>query len=155
MAELQADTSRRYVSPVHGKADRMATIGSPHGDRAAARYRKQRQDPSRHPPKSDILFMDEPAPGLDQLAVSPGRAVVIVFGAADCVLPPIAGARLVRCSDAALAWRYAMTTSTGRIGPGYAVVDAALRLRYLTHDFAPGERCERIQILVNALDGSR
>ncbi len=99
-----------------------------------------------------MLFMDEPAPGLDQLAVDRGRAVVIVFDTEDRALPLVAGAQLVRCSDPAIASRYAMTTSTGRIGPGYAMVDAAGQLRYLTHDVA---RCERIQILVNALDGSR
>ncbi len=100
-----------------------------------------------------MLFMDEPAPGLDRLAVGRGRAVVIVFDTEDCALPLIAGAQLVRCSDPAVASRYAMTTSTGRIGPGYAMVDAAGQLRFLTHDVAPGQRCERIQILVNALDG--
>lgn len=111
-------------------------------------------DSGRVPPP-DMLFIDEPAPGLDQLAVAPGRAVVIVFDARDCVLPFIAGAQLVRCSDPALASRYAMTTNAGRIGPGYAVVDAAGQLRYLTHDAALGLRSERIQILVNALDESR
>jgi hypothetical protein len=110
------------------------------------------REPSCHLPRPDLLFLGEPAPGLDELTVDPGRAVVIVFGAQDCVLPLIAGAQLVRCSDPALAGRYAMTTSTGRIGPGYAVVDAAGQLRYLTHDFAPGERGERIQRLINALD---
>lgn len=99
--------------------------------------------------------MDDPAPGLDQLAVDRGRAVVIVFDIDDCALPLIAGAQLVRCSDPAMASRYAMTTSTGRIGPGYAMVDAAGQLRYLTHDLALHERCERIKILVNALDGAR
>ncbi len=59
----------------------------------------------------------------------------------------------MRCSDPAVASRYTMTTSTGRIGPGYAVVDPAGRLRYLTHDGTPGERSERIQILILALDG--
>lgn len=112
------------------------------------------REPSLHLPQPDLFFVDEPAPGLDQLAVDSGRAVVIVFGAQDCVLPLIAGAQLVRCSDPALAWRYAMTTSTGRIGPGYAVIDAAGQLRYLTHDFAPGERGERIQRLINALNES-
>jgi hypothetical protein len=102
-----------------------------------------------------MLFMDEPAPGLDQLRISPGRAVVIVFGAQDCLLPLITGAQLVRCSDPAVARCYAMTTSSGRIGPGYAVVDAAGQLRYLTHDHAASERSERIQALVLALDGSR
>lgn len=110
------------------------------------------KEPRRHLPQPDLFFLDEPAPGLDQLAVDPGRAVVIVFGAQDCVLPLIAGAQLVRCSDPALAWSYAMTTSTGRIGPGYAVIDAAGQLRYLTHDFAPGECGERIQRLVNPLN---
>ncbi|HJT03411.1 MAG TPA: hypothetical protein VJ757_07265 [Pseudonocardiaceae bacterium] len=100
-----------------------------------------------------MLFMDELAPGLDQLTVDPGRPVVIVFGAENHVLPLIAGAQLVRCSNPALAWRYAMTTSTGRIGPGYAVIDATGQLRYLTHDLAPGQWCQRIQRLVNALDG--
>ena len=99
--------------------------------------------------------MDEPAPGLDQLRVGSARAVVIVFGAQDCVLPLIAGAQLVRCPDPALAWCYAMTTGTRRIDPGYAVVDAAGQLRYLTHEGAPGGWSERIQLLVVALDGSR
>ncbi|MCA1694134.1 MAG: hypothetical protein LC749_05065 [Actinobacteria bacterium] len=110
------------------------------------------REPSLHLPQPDMLFMDEPAPGLDELTVDPGRAVVIVFGAPDCVLPVIAGAQLVRCSGPALAWRYAMTTSAGCVGPGYAVVDAAGRLRYLTHDVALGERGEWIQRLINALD---
>lgn len=112
------------------------------------------REPSHHLPQPDLLFLNEPAPGLDQLAVDPGRVVVIVFGAQDCVLPLIAGAQLVRCSDPALAWRHAMMASTGCIGPGYAVVDVAGQLRYLTHDFAIGERGERIQRLINALDKS-
>ena len=110
------------------------------------------RESSLHLPQPDLFFLDEPAPGLDELTVDPRRAVVIVFGAQDCALPLIAGAQLVRCSDQALAWRYAMTSSTGRIGPGYAVIDAAGQLRYLTHDFAPGECGERIQHLINALN---
>ncbi|MDQ2883468.1 MAG: hypothetical protein M3Y48_20495 [Actinomycetota bacterium] len=99
-----------------------------------------------------MLFIDEPAPGLDELAMDRGRPVVIIFGANDCVVPQISGAQLVRCAESVLAARYAMTTSAGRVGPGYAVIDAAGQLRYLTHDFAPGERSERIQHLINALD---
>lgn len=45
--------------------------------------------------------------------------------------------------------------SADRIGPGYAVIDAPGRLRYLTHDLAPDQWCLRIQRLANALDGSR
>lgn len=112
------------------------------------------REPNLHLPQPDLFFLDEPAPGLDEITVDPDRPVVVVFGARDCVLPLIAGAQLVRCSDPVLAWRYAMTTSTGRIGPGYAVVDAAGQLRYLTHDVAPGERGERIQRLINALNES-
>lgn len=110
------------------------------------------REPRLHLAQPDLLFLDEPAPGLDQLTVDPGCPVVIVFGAQDCVLPLVAGAQLVRCSDPALARRYAMTTSTGRIGPGYAVIDAAGQLRYLTHDFCAGERGERIQRLIDALN---
>lgn len=103
-------------------------------------------------PPLDVLFIDEPAPGLDELAMDRGRPVVIIFGANDCVVPQISGAQSVRCAESVLAARYAMTTSAGRVGPGYAVIDAAGQLRYLTHDFAPGERSERIQHLINALD---
>lgn len=39
------------------------------------------REPSHHLPQPDLLFLNEPAPGLDQLAVHPGRVVVIVFGA--------------------------------------------------------------------------
>ena len=103
-------------------------------------------------PQLDVLFIDEPGPGLDELGIDRGRLVVIIFGADDCVVPQVRGAELVRCAEPVVAARYAMTTSGGRIGPGYAVVDAAGQLRYLTHDFAPGERGERIQRLINALD---
>jgi hypothetical protein len=155
------------VRPMLRGGGHWATLGkSVQGtelDRQIVEFREEMASPgtgtsarglSPHLPQPDMLFIDEPAPGVDQLTVDPARAVVIVFGAEGCVLPLIAGAQLVRCSDPALAWRYAMTTSTGLIGPGYAVVDAAGQLRYLTHDVAPGERPERIQILVNALDGS-
>jgi hypothetical protein len=118
----------------------------------AARAKTSARAPATDLPPLDVLFIDEPAPGLDELAIDPGRPVVIIFGADDCVVPQIGGAQLVRCAQPALAARYAMTTSAGRVGPGYAVVDAAGQLRYLTHDFAPGERGERIQRLINALD---
>lgn len=117
----------------------------------AARAGNKARAPATDLPALDVLFIDEPAPGLDELAIDLGRPVVIIFGADDCVVPQISGAQLVRCAEPALAARYAMTTSTGRVGPGYAVVDAAGQLRYLTHDFAPGDRGERIQRLVNAL----
>ena len=44
------------------------------------------REPNHHLPQPDLPFLDEPAPGLDQLAVDPGRVVVIVFGQAKAQL---------------------------------------------------------------------
>lgn len=79
----------------------------------------------------------------------PGPMRMIVFGAEDCALPLIAGAQLVRCSDPARAWRYAMTTSTGLIGPGppWSTLPGSCATSPTT--LSPA-RSERIHILVTA-----
>ncbi len=100
----------------------------------------------------DLLYLDEPAPGLDQLGVTPGQPAVVVFCEASCALPQVEGAQLVHSSDPALAARYALTTASGRVGPGYALIDADGQLRYRTFDPAPGEHAAEIQVLVDALD---
>jgi len=84
----------------------------------------------------DLLYLDEPAAGLDQLGVTPGQPAVVVFCEASCALPQVEGAQLVRSRDPALAARYALTTS-GRVGPGYALIDPQGRLRYRTFDPRP------------------
>ncbi len=99
----------------------------------------------------DMLFLHEPAPGLEQLALRPGHPAVVVFSANPCDLPQVIGAQLVRCADLNLALEYALATSTGQIGPGYAVIDTAGQLRYLTHDPAPGEHSAQIQMIIDAL----
>lgn len=99
----------------------------------------------------DVLFIHEPAPGLDRLALHPGLPTVVVFSADERDLPTVVGCQLVRCADLRLALKYALATSTGQIGPGYAVIDTDGQLRYRTYDPTPGEHSTRIQMLIDAL----
>ncbi|WP_219416392.1 hypothetical protein [Pseudonocardia nigra] len=103
----------------------------------------------------DLLYLDEPAPGLDRLGVDPGRPAVILFCDPMCGSPNITGAQVVHSSDPELAARYALLTASGRVGPGYALVDAMGRLRYRTFDPAPAAHTAEIQILVDALRTNR
>lgn len=89
----------------------------------------------------DLLYLDEPAPGL---VLRPRLRT-----------PDLAGAQVVHSSDPDLAARYALLTATGRVGPGYALVDGTGQLRYRTFDPAPGAHAEEIQILVDAVRGDR
>jgi hypothetical protein len=103
----------------------------------------------------DLLYLNEPAPDLDRLGVEPGTPAVIVFCAEGCDLPEMDGAQVLLSDDPELAARYALRTSTGRIGPGYALVDAQGQLRYRTFDPAPGEHAAEIQVLVDAVSAAR
>jgi hypothetical protein len=103
----------------------------------------------------DLLYLDEPAPALDRLGVEPGRPAVVLFCDPACGSPNIAGAQVVHSSDPDLAARYALLTARGRVGPGYALVDATGRLRYRTFDPAPAAHAEEIQILVDAVSTAR
>lgn len=91
-------------------------------------------DPNRALQQLDMLYLDEPAPQLDQLGVEPGRPAVVVFCISTCPLPDLENAQVVRSSDTELAQQYALTTPAGRVGPGYALIDAFGRLRYRTFD---------------------
>lgn len=99
----------------------------------------------------DLLYLDEPAPALDQLGVAPGQPALVVFCQASCDLPQVTGAQLVHSTDPALAAEYALTTEAGRVGPGYALIDPSGRLRYRTFDPAPGEHAAEIQVLIDAV----
>jgi hypothetical protein len=99
----------------------------------------------------DLFYLDEPAPALDELGVEPGRVAVVVFCDPPCPRPDVSGAQVVRSSDPDLAARYALFTSEGRIGPGYALVDPSGRLRYRTFDPDPGAHGGEVQVLVDAL----
>ncbi len=101
----------------------------------------------------DLLYLDEPAAGLDQLGIGAGRPAVVVFCEA-CGTPQVEDAQVVRSGDPVLAGRYALTTADGSVGPGYALVDADGNLRYRTFDPAPGDHGAEIQVLVDALDES-
>jgi hypothetical protein len=91
-------------------------------------------DPNHALQQLDLLYLDEPAPGLDRLGVEPGRPAVVVFCPDACPLPDLEDAQVVRSTDAELAEQYALRTAGGRVGPGYALVDASGRLRYRTFD---------------------
>lgn len=106
-------------------------------------------DPVHALQQLDAFYLDEPAPGLAALGVEPGRPAVVFFCGRPCDVPPITGAQTALSSSAALGRQYALVTDEGRIGPGYALVDSAGRLRYRTFD--PGLHQQEIQVLVDAL----
>lgn len=100
----------------------------------------------------DMFYLDEPAAALDALGVEPGKSALILFCDPTCATPRVSGAQIVQSSDPGLAAQYALQTADGRVGPGYAVVNAAGRLRYRTFDPAPADHATEIQILLDALE---
>jgi hypothetical protein len=103
----------------------------------------------------DMFYLDEPAPALDALGVQPGRPALILFCDPRCATASVSGAQVVHSDDPQLAAQYALLTAQGRVGPGYALLNADGRLRYRTFDPAPGEHAPEIQILINGLEGGR
>lgn len=99
----------------------------------------------------DLLYLDEPAPGLDRLDLEPGRPTVLVFCPDACPLPDIENAQVVRSTDADLASRYALHAEDGRGGPGYALINAQGQVRYRTFDPGLAEHEPEIRILVMGL----
>jgi hypothetical protein len=108
-------------------------------------------DPNHALQQLDLLYLDQPAPGLDRLPIEQGRPVVLVFCRNACRLPALAEAHVVRSTDPDLATRYALRTGDGRIGPGYALIDAQGRVRYRTFDPGLAEHETEIGILVRGL----
>ncbi|UGY91261.1 hypothetical protein [Streptomyces gobiensis] len=111
----------------------------------------QLHDPDHALQQLDLLFLDQPAPGLKELGLAPGRAAVVVFCQTHCPLPELPQAQVVRSTDARLARRYALMTDTGRIGPGYALIDAQGQLRYRTFDPGLAHHEQEISILTEGL----
>jgi hypothetical protein len=100
----------------------------------------------------DLFYLDEPAPALDALGVQARAA-----GAHPVLrpaLPRSPGQRRAGRAQRRPAARRAirLLTAEGRIGPRYAVVNPAGRLRYRTFDPAPAEHAAEIQILIDALE---
>ncbi len=89
-----------------------------------------------------LEIADEPAPGLPQLGIEPGRPAVVVFCESACPLPQLDSAQVVRTTDPLLAARYALVDD-GRIGPGYALIDAQGQVRYRTFDPGLAEQASR------------
>lgn len=108
-------------------------------------------DPDHAVQQLDLLYLDEPAPGRDRLGVEPGRPALVVFCTDACPLPDLQDAQVVRSTDAELAEQYALRTAGGRVGPGYALVDASGRLRYRTFDPGLALHEPEIQTLVDGL----
>lgn len=106
-------------------------------------------DPHHGLQQLDMLYLDEPSAGLDQLGVDPGQPAVVVFCAdLSCPLPELPDAQVVRSTDPRLARQYALRTAAGRVGPGYAVVDASGQLRYRTFDPGLAQHEAEIRVLV-------
>lgn len=103
----------------------------------------------------DMLYLEEPAPGLGRLGVERGLAAVILFCRPACGVPDLSGVQVVRSGAPDLAAEYALLTSQGRVGPGYALVDSGGQLRYRTFDPAPAAHGEEIQVLVDAMVSGR
>lgn len=101
------------------------------------------RDPVRSLQQLDLLYLDEPAPGL----VPTGTPVVLVF-CDGCELPDVARATVDVRDDRALARRYGL----GAPGlSGYALVDGDGRVRYRTYDPHLGDHGIEIQTLVDGM----
>lgn len=107
-------------------------------------------DPFHALQQFDLLYLDEPAPLVRRLGLAPGRPALIVV-CERCAAPSV-DAQVRVTDDVEVARRYGLLTANGRIGPGYAVVDATGMVRYRTFDPAPAAHTEEIAVL---LDGVR
>lgn len=106
-------------------------------------------DPAHALQQFDLLYLDEPAPAADRLGLRPGVPAVVFFCRPRCQPPPVSGAQVVQSGSPELARGYGLLTDDGRVGPGYALVDADGQLRYRTFD--PGLQRPEIQVLVDGL----
>lgn len=104
-------------------------------------------DPMHALQQFDLFYLDEPAPLADQLDLERGRPTLVVI--CERCPPPQVDAQVRVTDDPDIAVRYGLLTADGRVGPGYAVIDAAGTLRYRTFDPAPAEHTEEIALLLD------
>lgn len=138
------ETWRRRAGAAAAGVLALAGVAAYLGSAAHARH-----DPEHALQQLDLLYLDEPAPGLARLGVRPGEPAVVVF-CAGCALPELPGVQVVASDDPTLARQYALT-DRGRVGPGYALVDAAGSVRYRTFDPGLAEHEQEIRLLVEGL----
>jgi hypothetical protein len=104
-------------------------------------------DPDHALQQLDLLYLDEPAPTAH---AEPGRVSVLLFCAA-CEEPQVDGAAVVRVTDPQSAAAYGLLRRSGRVGPGYALVDARGHVRYRTYDPDPASHLKELQPLLDAV----
>lgn len=106
-------------------------------------------DPFEGLQQLDLLYLRQPAPHYQQLGFQRGRpGLLLVCG--GCPAPDV-GAQVVRSTDPAVARDYALVTASGRVGPGYALIDGDGRVRYRTFDPSPAAHADEIAVLLGAL----
>jgi hypothetical protein len=107
-------------------------------------------DPVQGLRQLDLLYLDEPAPLPVELGLPVGiPSMVVVCG---CPPPEVSGRVLIRVSeDRAVARAYGLLTTSGRAGPGYALVDTHRRLRYRTFDPGLSDHSREVSVLLEAL----
>ncbi|MDP8978119.1 MAG: hypothetical protein M3N17_06015 [Actinomycetota bacterium] len=97
----------------------------------------------------DLLYLDEPAPLADRLRLRPGDPTLLVV-CRRCA-PPAVDASVVVSDDPAVAEAYGLRTAEGAVGPGYAVIDPRLRVRYRTFDPWLSAHEDEIAVLLAAV----
>ncbi len=106
-------------------------------------------DPTRGLQQLDLLYLDEPAPGYDELGLARGRPALLLV-CQGCPQPAV-DAQVASSADPAVAREYGLLTADGRIGPGYALIDERGRVRYRTFDADPAAHTAEIEVLLEAM----
>ncbi|CAN5921703.1 hypothetical protein BH23ACT10_BH23ACT10_14740 [soil metagenome] len=95
----------------------------------------------------DLFYLDEPAPLAARAGVTPGRVTLLLI-CSGCDGPAV-DADVVTTEDPAIAEAYGLATEAGRVGPGYAIIDADGDVRYRTFDPTPGDHGDEIRVLID------
>jgi len=96
-----------------------------------------------------LLYLDEPAPLLDQLDFTPGQPLLLIV--CQGCQPPEVDAQVMTTADDVIAEAYALRAADGTVGPGYAVIDPEGHVRYRTFDPRVTRNADEIRVLVNAV----
>ncbi len=108
----------------------------------------RQHDPTHALQQLDAFYLDEAAPAYRRLGLRPGRPALLVVCDNGCRPPARLGAQVRVTRDAAIGRAYGLMTRTGRLGPGYAVIDTRGNVRYRTFDPELGGHRREIHILL-------